>query len=185
MKSAFLYAQLLICLLPQFCAAQTGGVPPEWDIRETLTSLTAEAQRAQSILEQVSPKQWLAKGAPEAYIKQHEAIRNEIGYLDQTATKLSRQPDRITLALEVFLRLQSMEEMMQSLMEGIRRYQNPALADLLQSTVNENSNNVQKLRDYLVALVAIKETEFEIADREAQRCRAEQIGGSSSSIQGK
>ena len=174
-RRAFPVLQILPFLVPAFCAAQPGGVSPEWDIRETLAALTAETKRLEPALEQVNPRQWLAKGAPEAYIDQWKAVRNEIGYLQRTAGEMSKRPDRITLALETFLRLQSVEAMMQSLMEGVRRYQNPALADLLQSFMNENAGNGQKLRDYLVELVASKEAEFEIVDREAQRCRAELI----------
>ena len=181
MKSAFLVLPLLALLTPSFCAAQPAGVPPEWDVRETLSALTAQTKRLQPILEQVNPREWLDKGAPEAYVDQWTALRNEIGYLERTAGEMSGQPDRITLTLEAFLRLQSVEEMMQSMMEGVRRYQNPALADLLQGVMNENADNSQKLRQYLVELVAMKEAEFKIADQEAQRCRAELISRPASS----
>ena len=175
MKSAFLNLPLLALLIPSFCAAQQAGLSPEWEVREMLSALTTQAKRLQPILEQVNPQQWLDQGAPEAYIEQWKAVRNEIGYLERTAGEMSRQPDRITLTLEAFLRLQSVEEMMQSMMEGVRRYQNPALADLLQGVMNENADNSHKLRQYLVELVAMREAEFKIADQEAQRCRSELI----------
>lgn len=175
MKSAFLSVPLLALLIPSFCAAQQAGLPPEWEVRETLSALTTQAKRLQPILEQVNPQQWLDQGAPDAYIEQWKAVRNEIGYLERTAAEMSEQPERITLALEAFLRLQSVEEMMQSMMEGVRRYQNPALADLLQGVMNENADNSQNLRQYLVELVAAREAEFKIADKEAQRCRGELI----------
>jgi hypothetical protein len=65
-----------------------------------------------------------------------------------------------------------MESTLGSLVEGIRKYQNPALADLTQSVMAENSNNLDRLRHYLQDLAAQKEQEFQIADREAQRCRS-------------
>jgi len=65
--------------------------------------------------------------------------------------------------------------MMVSFIEGVRRHQNPAVANLLEEIMNENSDNSQKLRDYLVELATLKETEFKVADQEAQRCRSELV----------
>ena len=58
-----------------------------------------------------------------------------------------------------------------SLIEGVRKYQNPALADLLRGVMSENNASRQQLRQYLVDLAAIKEQEFKVMDQEAQRCR--------------
>ncbi len=137
-----------------------------------LRSLKSGSERYQPILEEVKPQEWMAKGAPEAYVKQLKALRDEIGYLQQTADELSKKPDRTTKALEAYLRLQSVNSMMDSIVEGVRRYQNPAVADLLEGIMNENGDIAQQLRDYLVELVASKENECRIANEEAQRCRA-------------
>ena len=53
----------------------------------------------------------------------------------------------------------------------MRNYQNPAVGDLLMGVAAENSANRDKLRQYITDLAAAKEQEFEIADKEAQRCR--------------
>jgi hypothetical protein len=42
---------------------------------------------------------------------------------------------------------------------------------LLIGVAAENSANRDKLRQYITDLAATKEQEFEVADREAQRCR--------------
>jgi hypothetical protein len=70
-------------------------------------------------------------------------------------------------------RLQSVEAMMTSMIEGVRKYQNPAIADVLRSMLTNNMNHREKLRSYIVELATIQEQEFEIANKEAQRCRAE------------
>ena len=75
------------------------------------------------------------------------------------------------LLQETYLRMQAMESTLGSLIEGIRKYQNPALADLAQSVMTENSTNRDRLSQYLRDLAAQKEKEFQVADREAQRCR--------------
>jgi hypothetical protein len=54
----------------------------------------------------------------------------------------------------------------------VRRYQNPALADLLTGLVADSSGSRQQLRQYVMDLVSLKEQEYQVMDREAQRCRA-------------
>jgi hypothetical protein len=57
------------------------------------------------------------------------------------------------------------------LVDGVRRYQNPAVGDLLVSVVSANSANRDQLRQYITDLAQTKEEEFQVVDREAQRCR--------------
>ena len=61
--------------------------------------------------------------------------------------------------------------MLDSLSEGVRRYQNPALAELIQGTISENLVHRARLRNYLSELVATKQDELRIANEEAQSCR--------------
>jgi hypothetical protein len=149
----------------------TGGVASEWDVRKLLDSLDLQAQHVKPIIDQVKPETWVAKGAPKAYVTQWTAAQAELKYLLGSSEALSKQPERLTLALETYFRMQALESTLSSVTEGIRKYQNPALADLMQSVVTENSSNADKLRQYVQDLAAQKEQEFQIADREAQRCR--------------
>ena len=177
MKSALVFfcALLVSLLFSRPLPAQTQGLPPEWDVRDMLTSLTSQTKRLQPLLEQIHPQEWISKGAPDAYAGQLEELRKQIGYLEQTAGELSREPERMTKALETYLRLQSVEVMIDSMADAVRRYQNPAMADLLQGATNDTAKYAGQLRDYLVELVATKEAECDIADKEAQRCRSELI----------
>ena len=77
----------------------------------------------------------------------------------------------MTLALETLFRLQAVESQVNSLVDGVRRYQNPAVGDLLVSVVSANSANRDQLRQYITDLAQTKEQEFKIVDKEAQRCR--------------
>jgi hypothetical protein len=164
---------LLLATWP--AAAQSGGLRPEWDIRRSLAVLIADSKRLQPMLGEVNPRDWTAKGAPEAYVAQWQALRDEIGYLERTAGELAKRPERLTLALETYLRLQAIEAMMRSFTEGVRRYHNPAVADLLLGVMDENAASAAKLREYLVELAANLEAELQILDKEAQRCRADLI----------
>jgi hypothetical protein len=173
MKSA-----LLICLAFVSCCAvlaQTSqpnaGVASEWDVRKLLESLELQAQHWKPIINEVKPESWLEKGAPQTYVAQWNSAHNQLNYLLASSEALSKEPERLTLALDTLFRMQAMQSTLVSVVEGIRRYQNPALADLMQSAVNENSTNQDKLRQYVQDLAIQKEQEFQVADREAQRCR--------------
>ena len=147
------------------------GLPEEWDVRTFLQGLKTHAQRLKPILDQIQPETWISQGAPEQYVTQWKTCQNELGYLLQLTDSLSKQPERLPLALDTYFRMQSMDVMLGSLLEGIRKYQNPAVAEIVQSVMNENSGNRERLQEYLHELATEKEQEFQIADREAQRCR--------------
>jgi len=151
--------------------SQPGGVNSEWDVQKLLDSLKLQAQHLQPIIEQVKPESWVANGAPQAYVTQWKTAQAEIQYLLTSCDALAKQPERLTLALDTFFRMQAMESTLGSVIEGVRKYQNPALADLVRAVMGENSSNRERLRQYLTDLASQKEQEFTIADREAQRCR--------------
>jgi hypothetical protein len=171
MRRSLLQFTVLFCAFAIVCPGQESGVALDWDVREALSKLVEATKRLTPILDQVHPKEWIARGATPTYADQMQAIQNEIGYLEQTVAEVKKDPQRMTKTLEAYLRLQSIDVMVRSLSEGIRRYQNPAVADLLSGVMTENSDQTARLRDYLVELVAAKETELKIADDEAQRCR--------------
>ena len=147
------------------------SVSNEWDISKLLEALSAQANRLKPILDQLTPQEWVAKGAPQTYVSQWKGAEDELGYLVGSAKELEKQPERLTLALDAYFRMQSLEMRLNSLVDGVRNYQNPAVGDLLIGVLAENSSNRDKLRQYITDLAGTKEKEFEIADREAQRCR--------------
>ncbi len=151
------------------------GVQPVWNVKTMCRELSGQLSRFDPLLEKVNPKEW--KHSAEAYSRQLEDLQKQIGYLKRALNELGADPGRMTKALEAFLRMQTVESMMQSMIAGVRRYQNPAMADLLQGVLNEVGPYAQALQDYLVQLVAQKEAEFKIIDEEAQRCRSQLIQG--------
>lgn len=146
------------------------GLPPEWEVRQQLADLVTQTERLAPLVKQIEPAKWA--DAPEAYVAQQTAILNQIQYIAQVVSSLSRQPERMTLALDVYFRLQSMESQVLSFTDGIRRHQNPAVADLLTSLTNETSASRERLREYLKELVAMREQERDLLEKEAQRCRS-------------
>jgi len=167
----------LLCslfLLPILAQCQnSGGVSAEWDISPTIDALSAQAKRLKPILDQLTPQEWVAKGASDTYLQQWKRAQDELGYLTDSAKAVGQQPERLTLALDTYFRLQSLEMRLNTLVDGVRNYQNPAIGDLLMGVLAENSANRDKLRQYITDLAATKEQEFQIVDKEAQRCRAQ------------
>lgn len=147
------------------------GVSAPWDISQTVTALAAQAERLKPVLEQLTPEQWQSKGAPATYVTQWRAAQDEVGYVLRAADALGKQPDKLSLAFETYFRMQAVEAEINSLVEGVRRYQNPAVGDLMISVMAANSTNRDQLRQYITDLAETKEQEFQIVDKEAQRCR--------------
>lgn len=169
---------LLFSSLPltQAARAQTPpaaeqGVTAEWDVKALLDSLSKQAERLKPILDQLNPQEWVAKGAPQGYVTQLKSAKDELGYLVGSAQHLTKQPERLTLALETYFRMQALDSTLNSLAEGVRKYRNPAVADLMKGLMTENSNNREKLRLYIVDLANTQEQQFKVVDEEAQRCR--------------
>jgi len=59
-----------------------------------------------------------------------------------------------------------------SLMGGVRRYQNPALADLIESVAAEAAGDIDRFEKHILEMAAEKDRQFTLVDGEAQRCRA-------------
>lgn len=151
--------------------AQDNGIQAEWDIRGTIQSVSTHIERLEPILEQVRAQEWIPKGAPEAYVAQLKTAKDLVSGVKLSTTALSKEPERLTIALDTYFRLQSLDSTLGSLAEGVGKYQNPALAELLSGILAESGGSRQQLRQYMVDLATTKEEEFQVMDKEAQRCR--------------
>jgi hypothetical protein len=156
-------------LVSGVAVAQSGGMEPDWEVRKDLANLADNIQRLKPILEQVKPQNW--QGAPAAYVEQGKRVGAEIDYLITSTKILAAQPTKITAALTAYFRMQSVDLMLRSYAEGIRKYQNPALAELLQGALASTAAGREKLRQYIMDLAADKEQELRVMNDEAQRCR--------------
>ena len=152
------------------------GVASEWDARKLIDALNSQAQHLKPVVDQVQPAAWVSKGASDTYVAQWNSTQAQLKYLIAASEAFSRQPERLPLGLETYFRMQAVESTLGSLTEGVRKYQNPALASIMESVITENSTNRDRLRQYLQDLATQKEQEFQVADREAQRCRAALLG---------
>jgi len=144
---------------------------PEWEARDAAVQLEKRAGVIEGVLAKLKPEEWVRLGAPEAYIDQLTQTRKFTAYLGAQAQNLQREPGKLSVVLDTFLRLDHLQLLLDSIIVGARRYQNAALADLLGTTIIQNSTTRELLMEYTRQLAGEREKEWEVANAEAQRCR--------------
>ncbi len=150
-------------------AAATETRAPAWDAEKMLDSLRIETKALGPLLERLHPEEWLKHGAPYSYVEQKKTAQDEIGYLAASVVAMSKQTDKLSLALDTYLRMEALDRQVGSLVAGILRYGDPNLAEVLERTVGGAGRD--QFRQYVVDLASQQETQYAVMDREAQRCR--------------
>lgn len=136
-----------------------------------LQEIGAHADRLLAELDKVDVKSWVAQGASETYAAQLQSSKDQSRAISQEAKGLARNPEKLAAQLQLFFRIQAVDTMLGSVEDGIRRYQDPAGAQRLASLNAQNGLNRDRLQGYILNLAAQREQEFQVMDREAQRCR--------------
>jgi hypothetical protein len=147
------------------------GLEPDWDIGVILQEMSAHAGRLLPVLDQIDVTAWSEKGASETYAAQLQSSKDQAKAFADGARELARDPEKLSASLELLFRIQGLETMLGSLEEGIRKYQGPAVAQALASLEAENGANRDRFQKYIVNLASEREQQFQVMDREAQRCR--------------
>jgi hypothetical protein len=128
-------------------------------------------RRLKPLLDKVTPEEWTKQGAPQVWLQQLRSAKSSIDYLVTSADQLAQKPESMPAAIETYFRLEATETIVNSIREGIRKYQSPDLAKMIGDVMLENSNNREKFKIYLVDLANLRSQEFDIMNQEAQRCR--------------
>lgn len=144
----------------------------EQDVLQILNGITQHLSRLQPMLEQVRAKDWLGKGAPETYAVQYNSAQGQIKTIQADLTALAQHSDNLQDGMKSLFKLQAFHRSLTSVMEGLRKYQNPALADLISAVAAEDQTYQDKLQYYLIQLATDKDGQFQLVDKEAQRCRS-------------
>ena len=148
------------------------GLEPAWDIAALLQEMSGQAARLLPALDKVDAQAWVERGASETYVAQLQSSKEQARALSDGARALARNPEKLAATLELFLRIEGLETMLRSLEEGIRKYQTANVADTIASLAAAGGANRERLRLYMVNLATERDQQFEVMDREAQRCRA-------------
>jgi hypothetical protein len=161
----------LFAAIAQNSFAQTSASAADPQTLEIFDGMSKHAARIEPMLRQLKPAEWVAKGAPDAYVAQWNSALVEIQGIQTDMSSLLQHPDHMVDAMKALFRVESSHQLLGSLMGGLRRYQNPALADLIESVAAEDHRDIERLQAYLLDLAGTKEQQFELVDKEAQRCR--------------
>ncbi len=151
--------------------AQTGLETP-WDVRQIVADLQRNSEQLQPVISGMNPQQWYdQKGAPTTYIIQWQTAQQQLNDVMVTTRLLSQKTGSLSIALDVYFRLEALDVTTRSLQEGAQKYADRRTADKLSALIAHNFNSRERLRDYLRDLATSTEQNFKIADDEAQRCR--------------
>lgn len=162
----------LILLAQTPAPAQQAGLQPDWDVRVILGEMSVHATRLQTELGRLNVQAWLQKGASDTYATQLQSGKDQARSMAVDAKALAEHPERLSACLELYFRIHALEQLVGSLVDGARKYQDGATADRLASLSAENGGNRNRFEAYLVNLATEREQECAVMDREAQRCRA-------------
>jgi hypothetical protein len=124
-------------------------------------------------LDKLDPQVWASKGASETYLRQLESSKQQARALADQSRALIRNPEKLSASLELLFRIQGLDTMLSSLVEGARHYQSPGEAGALEAVAVQDGVYRDRLQGYIVNLAAEREHDLEVMDREAQRCRGQ------------
>jgi hypothetical protein len=141
------------------------------DIAGIFNGLSQHASKVEPMLQELRPADWVAKGAPDTYVAQWNASLQQLAGIRTDMSAMAQHPDHLTDGMKAMLRVQATHQVITALMGGLRRYQNPALADLIEAVAAEDGADMERLQQYLLELASDKEQQFDMVDKEAQRCR--------------
>jgi hypothetical protein len=159
-------------LVPAQTPGPAAGLEPSWDIAVVLNEIGGNASRLLPALSKLDPQAWAAKGASETYAEQLRFSREQASAVADAARSLARNPERLAVSLELTFRMEELERMLLSVQEAARRYQGPGFAQAIEIVYAEGGANRDRFRRYIVNLASERERQFEVMDKEAQRCRA-------------
>jgi hypothetical protein len=160
----------LLCLCFALAAA-VFAQDAAWDNSPHARELSEQAARLKPLLDQLTPQDWVAQGASDTYVQQYGTVQKELEDLTNAAQKLEQQPQRLTVAIDTYFRMQSLEWHLESVIDAARKYQSQQIGDQLLSALRGNSGYRDNLRQYITELSSRKEQEFSIMTRDAQMCR--------------
>jgi hypothetical protein len=150
-------------------------------IQSIFSGISKHTARIEPMIQQLHPTEWVEKGAPQTYVAQWNSTIEQLNAIQTEMAALAQRPDQLVELMKALFRVQASQKVVASLMEGLRRYQNPALAELIESVAAEDQSSLDTFERYLVELANDRQQQYDVVEHEAQRCRSTLVGPSSTS----
>lgn len=134
--------------------------------------ISQRSDHLEPMFEEVHASEWISKGAPQAYISQWKSIAEQNGAIQTDMAAIAQHPEAMQEIMRALFRVHRFDSDLYGLLDGIRHYQNPALADLIESVASGDQDGVVQLQQYVLDLADERERQLDVENEEAQRCRA-------------
>ncbi len=171
LRSLLILPLLVLQVTPAAAQTPAASIAGDQPMVVLYGRLAEQTARLLPMLAQVKTEEWVAKGASETYAQQATSVTVQLKAVQQDMTSLQQHPDALQDGMKALFRVQAIHRTLDSVLTGLRRYQNPALADLIMSIAAEDAPDLQKLEEHLLEVAVQKDTEYAVVEREAQRCR--------------
>lgn len=171
MRLRLLFSLSFAPFLSLFAQQPVAAIPGDQPTVALYGRLAEHAGRLIPMLAQMKTEDWVAKGASETYAQQATSVTVQLKAVQQDMLSLQQRPDALQEGMKALFRVQAFHRSLDSVLSGLRRYQNPALADLILSVSGDDTPDLQLLENHLVEIAAQKDKEYALVEREAQRCR--------------
>lgn len=142
------------------------------EVPSIAAKISERSEHLKPMFEQVHVEEWIAKGAPQTYASQWKSLTEQNQEIEADMTGIAAHPEGMEDVMRALFRVHRFDSDLSALMSAVRRYQNPALADLMESVSVTDQAGVEKLQQYVLALADANQKQLSVEDEEAQRCRA-------------
>jgi hypothetical protein len=157
---------------PNVAGQRQDGLESAWTLRTILDEIVKDNQKLEPLLAQMNPQEWVSKkGASDVYVQQWQVARTQLSDVMAASKLLAQRTESLPVALDAYFRLEALEVTSRSLQEAVSRYGDRFTADQMNGLIARNFSRRQRFRDYIRDLASTSETNFKLADEEAQRCR--------------
>lgn len=153
--------------------SQHQGVPTEWEARKKIDALTTSVGEVETALGRLDAERWRKALAPDAYLEQLDSAKRQLGSSKAALAELRENPEKLSIAFEIFLRFESLDFMLNSVREAARKYEEAATADDFEAKIGASMGARDQFRTYLLDLAKERDAQHEVLLKEAQRCRTE------------
>jgi hypothetical protein len=141
------------------------------EVPSIAAKISERSGRLKPVFEQVHVSEWLAQGAPETYNSQWNSLVEQNRAIETDMKDIGEHPEGMQDVMRALFRVHRFDSDLNALLIAVRRYQNPTVADLIESVAVSDQSGVEKLQQYVLDLADAYEKQLSIEDEEAQRCR--------------